>query len=254
MELLDNARGGYRFLTGIPAFSSGAVAMAGFEVVRVTLNRPLPYRLGFDAIDAHLAGAGRPRQALCAMELRSPKPFSFDGFDEFNDGYRSILSDWDILLPDHNPVARSNVAPVVAAPAEPSLYAFSYTAPSDAPSTSFVVAGAADVARQSLTERAIVRAGETSADAMAEKAAHVMALMATRLAALGAGWADVTGGNVYTAEVLQPYLADTVLAPMGATAIHGIHWHMARPPIEGLAFEMDVRGVTREVRLDTDGA
>ena len=188
------------------------------------------------------------------MELRSPKPFSFDGFDEFNDGYRSILSDWDILLPDHNPVARSNVAPVVAAPAEPSLYAFSYTAPSDAPSTSFVVAGAADVARQSLTERAIVRAGETSADAMAEKAAHVMALMATRLAALGAGWADVTGVNVYTAEVLQPYLADTVLAPMGATAIHGIHWHMARPPIEGLAFEMDVRGVTREVRLDTDGA
>ena len=84
---------------------------------------------------------------------------------------------------------------------------------------------------------------------MAEKAAHVMGIMAARLAGLGAGWADVTGVNVYTPEVLQPYLAETVLAPMGATAIHGVHWHMAHPPIEGLAYEMDVRGVTRELRL-----
>ena len=71
MELLDNARGGYRFLTGIPAFSSGAAAMPGFEVVRVTLNHPLPYRSGFDAIDARPA-VTRALQVLAEARREGP--------------------------------------------------------------------------------------------------------------------------------------------------------------------------------------
>jgi len=29
----------------------------------------------------------------------------------------------------------------------------------------------------------------------------------------------------------------------------GLTWHFARPPVVGLDFEMDVRGVTREILL-----
>jgi hypothetical protein len=36
---------------------------------------------------------------------------------------------------------------------------------------------------------------------------------------------------------------------MGPAAIHGIHWHLSHPPIAGLIYEMDLRGVRREMRL-----
>jgi hypothetical protein len=36
---------------------------------------------------------------------------------------------------------------------------------------------------------------------------------------------------------------------MGASAVHGLHWFYSRPPIVGLEFEMDLRGVRREERV-----
>src|SRR4029453_10037610 len=85
---VPNPAGQYRFLPGIEPFSAGAVAMAGHEVVHVPLQAVKPWRDGFALIDAHLRETGRPRAALCAIELRSPHPFSFGGFDEFNGAYR----------------------------------------------------------------------------------------------------------------------------------------------------------------------
>ena len=41
------------------------------------------------------------------MELRSPKPFSFAGFNQFNAGYIDVLKKWDILFDGMNPVART---------------------------------------------------------------------------------------------------------------------------------------------------
>ena len=35
----------------------------------------------------------------------------------------------------------------------------------------------------------------------------------------------------------------------GAAAIHGVHWYPSRPPIRGLDYEMDMRGVARELAL-----
>ena len=249
MQLKDNDRGGYRYLTGISAYSSGVVAMPGHEIVHATLAHPVPLAAGFDLVARHLDGLGRPRQALCAMELRSPKPFSFDGFADFNVGYADVLRDWDIHVGDDNPVARTNVAPEVAPPTEPSLYAFAYTVPGETPTPTFVVAGAGEVHRQSLDVQTIVREGETTPDAMAEKAAHVMGVMQARMEGLGADWRRVTATDVYTVHQLQPYLASVLLQPMGAAAAHGVRWHFTRPPIEGLDFEMDARGIAREIVL-----
>ena len=247
--LRDCASGGYRFLPGISAFSSGTVAAPGFEIVHATLARPVPWREGFARIDRHLREAGRPRAALCGIELRSPKPFTFDGFAEFNTGYRARLEEWGILVGADNPIPRTNVAPVAAAPAEPSLYAFAYTVPGATPAATFIVAGAGEMGDRGQGTAGIVRHGDTSPDGMREKARFVMGVMAERLRGLGADWARATAIDIYTAEPIHGFLVEDILHPVGATAIHGVRWFPSRPPVQGLEFEMDVRGIAREVVL-----
>lgn len=250
MQLLDHPLGNYRFFTGIAPYSAGVTAMPGYEIVRVTLHQSLPYRQGFDLIESHLTALGRPRQALCAIELRLPAPRSFTGFIDFNRDYRAILADWEILVGDENPVARTNIAPAFAPPSEPSLYAFSYTMPSATTSPTFIVAGAGDLNDQAnLSTAAVVRPGETSAHALAEKAATVMGVMEERLAGLQMTWAAVTAVTVYTVYPVRPLLLNGILRKIGPAAAHGVHWFYSHPPIADLAFEMDVRGIRQELRM-----
>lgn len=250
MELLTHPIGNYRFFTGIAPYSAGVVALPGYEIVRVTLHQPIPYRQGFALIEGHLAAVGRPRQALCAVELRLPAPRSFTGFIDFNRDYRAILADWSILVGDHNPVARTNIAPAFAPPSEPSMYAFSYTMPSTISMPTFIVAGAGDLNDQAnLTPAAVVRPGETSAHALQEKAAMVMSVMEERLAGLQMSWAEATAVTIYTVYPVRPLLVNGILRKIGPAAAHGVHWFYSHPPIADLAFEMDVRGIRQELRL-----
>ncbi len=161
MELINNPTGTYRYLTGGAFYASGVVAMPGYAIERATLHDPLAYQQGFEALEQHLLAQGRPRAALCAVELRSPTPWSFDGFAEFNRGYQRVLADRDLLVNGRNPLARTNVAPEVRPPAEPSLYAFSYKVPSREPKQplTFVVAGAAELMEEPPGPEAIVRPG-----------------------------------------------------------------------------------------------
>jgi hypothetical protein len=258
--LLDNLRGNYRFLTGIAPYSSGVVAIPGHEIIHVTLSRPIPCRRGFERIERFLDETGRSKHALCAVELRLPSPLSFDGFADFNGEYQQLLASWDMLLDGRNPVARTNIAPAQMPPAEPSLYAFAYTMPSadkeptnDGASPTFVVAGAGDLNDQAtLSPSAIIRPGETSAAALREKAAVVMQVMQTRLEGLGVDWSAETTVDIYTVHPLHPFLVDTVLDRIGEAANRGVNWHYARPPITGLAYEMDLRCVRREYTLSVD--
>ena len=250
MELLANPRGGYHFLSGIDPYSCGVVANPGHEVVHATLRTPLPWREGFERIDAHLAEVGRERQALCGIQLRSPAPFTMAGFIEFNVGYCDLVKSWDLYVGDLNPIARTNVAPADHPPEVPVLHAFSYTAPAagDAPTT-FVVAGAGELREAALDEDTIIRKGETGPDAMREKARHVAGIMASRLAGLGAGWDQVTTVDVYTVHLLEGLLEDAVLPTIGAATRHGLRWIRSNPPVLGLEFEMDMRGVHSEITL-----
>jgi hypothetical protein len=59
--------------------------------------------------------------------------------------------------------------------------------------------------------------------------------------------ADVTTVDLYTLHSPESFLARVILDPLGPAAIHGVHWHYSRPPITGLEFEMDMRGVRREL-------
>jgi hypothetical protein len=247
--LRDVSAGGYQFLPGISAFSSGVVATSGWEIVHATLAAPVPWRDGFARIDRHLREVGRSRAALCGIELRSPAPFSFGGFDEFNQGYRSLLAEWKILVGDDNPIPRTNVAPVAGAPREPSLFAFSYTVAGATPAPTFVVAGAGEMRERAQGPDGIVRHGDTSAGAMREKARFVMDTMQARLRALGGSWDRVMVIDVYTAQPIHDLVAQEIVPVAGPAAIHGIHWYPSRPPIQGLEYEMDLRGVRRELVL-----
>ncbi len=171
-----------------------------------------------------------------------------------------MLASWGILLDGRNPVARANIAPALMPPTEPSLYAFAYTMPSaDMESTNnslsptFVVAGAGDLTDQAtLSPSAIVRSGETSAAALREKASVVMQVIQTRLEGLGVDWSADTTVDIYTVHPIHPFLVDTVLDQIGEAANRGIHWHYARPPIAGLAYEMDLRCVRTAYTLSVD--
>ncbi len=259
MELMDHPEGHYRFLTGIAPYSSGVVAMPGYAIVHVTLRELRPYRQGFERIERYLAAQNRPRAALCAIELRSPAPFTFEGFAAFNHQYRQILEDWGLLVAGHNPIARTNVVPAIRPPAVPSLYGFSFTLPAaDAPTAAgpaptFVVAGAGELHSPELTPRSIVRLGETTPEAMQEKAHQVMQTMAARLAGLQVTWSDVTMVDVYTVHPLHTFLPTTLLDPLGPAALHGIRWTYSRPPVIDIEFEMDMRGIYQERTLDPIG-
>lgn len=252
MKLLDNAAGNYRFLTGIAPYSAGVVAMPGYEIVHVTVRQPVPWRIGFQRIEQFLKERKRPLAALCAIELRSPAPFSFTGFSQFNAGYRKQLAALGLLSNEHNPIARTNVAPAIDPPNEPCLDAFSFTAPTGNSHShpTFVVAGAGDLRDQAdLRAEAIVRPGETSVNALKEKASVVFEVMRERLFGLGCDWGDCTTMNVYTALPLHPVLTHVLTAEASTALSRGVVWHYSYPPIQGLCFEMDLRGNRQEIYL-----
>ena len=58
--------------------------------------------------------------------------------------------------------------------------------------------GAGELPEGILSHEAIVRVGDTSSEAMIQKASFVMELMETRLHGLGADWSRVTEVDIYT--------------------------------------------------------
>ena len=250
MPLINHSTGGYRFLPGIAPYSCGAVSSPGFEIVHATFQKPVAYRDGFERIAQHLKNNGRPKAALCGIELRSPRPYSFAGFAEFNAAYAAILESWGLFENGINPVPRTNVAPVVAPPTEPVLYGCSYTLPADKSlAPTFVVAGGGELPEGALAREAIVALGDTSPAGLTTKARFVMDLMANRLRGLGGNWPVVTAVDVYTIHSIDRILPEVILGQIGGAGIHGVHWHYSRPPIDDIEFEMDLRGVRTEIRL-----
>ena len=246
-NVIPFAPGGYRFIAHQFQYSGGVAAEPGFRIERARFTRLLPLAQGFDAIESHLARLGRPPSAFCACELRSPAQFTDAGFVAFNRHYVERLAAWGLFRDEVNPVARSNVCPEIDPPAAPAFYAFSYTVAGEGGAAGdFVCAGSGE-AREggaSYAER-IVRLGDQSPGGMRDKARFVLGAMEERMAALGFGWSDATATQVYTVYDVHPYLADEIVR-RGAIP-GGLTWHYARPPVQGLDFEMDVRGLAREL-------
>jgi len=235
--------GGFAFLQGVFPYSQGVVALPGFAIERARFAEPQPIAQGFGFIAAYLERLGRPRTAFCACELRSPKPFTFEGFADFNRGYVAVLEQWGLFRDGINPVARSNVAPVTDPPREPCFHAFSYTVErADSPAT-FVVAGSGEWPEGGKFPDDIVARGDTSEAGMRAKAALVLDTMERRMRGLGGfTWRNASAVQVYSG---YPLPIEDIVRRAGS----GLQWNYCRPPIEGLDFEMDVRGLSTELVL-----
>lgn len=245
--MIHHPIGDYSFVPGIAPYSCGVVSRPGFEIVHVTLKNMIDWRSGFDRIDAILKQEQRPRSALCAVSLRSPVPFTFDGFAAFNADYASVLKSWGVFVDGVNPIARTNIVPETRPPEVPSLFGFAFTRPcrTDAPPT-FVVAGAGELPEGILNRERIHRLGDLSSDGLVEKARFVMNLMSTRLSQLGTGWSAVTRTNVYTIHPMDRIVSEILEPQTDLASRHGLNWFYSRPPIEEIEYEMDVRGVRTE--------
>jgi len=245
----DFTPGNYRFIPGVFQYSGGAAASDGYEIQRVRFRTPVRLAEGFERIEQIITQAGRPLTAFCACELRSPAPFTEQGFRAFNEVYVVTLRKWGLFDGKVNPVARSNVCPEIAPPPEPSFHAFSFTVKSSGAASSFVISGSGEAREGGASYRErTVRLGEQSPDAMREKARYVLGEMERRLGLLGFGWADTTATQVYTVYDLFPFLADEIVRRGAAHA--GLTWHFNRPPVRELDFEMDCRGVAIERVVD----
>lgn len=252
LEVPVFAPGGYRYVKAVFQYSGGVAAEPGFEIERARFMQPLPLADAFAAVEAHLKALGRPSTAFAQCELRSPAPFTDQGFFDFNKVYVGTLARWGIYKEGHplmNPVARTNVCPMYDKPAAPSMFAFSYTVPApDAKRATFITAGGGDAreAGPSYRER-IVRLGDTSPEGLREKAVFVITEMERRMRLLGFGWQDAVTTQVYSVQNIG-HLVGELLAARGAAA-GGIVWNYARPPVVDLEYEMDVRGAAREIIL-----
>ena len=243
--VVDFPAGGFRFIPAVFQYSGGAAAQPGHEIRRVQFRAPVPLAEGFQRIEQLIRASGRPLTAFCACELRSPAPFTEQGFRAFNEIYVVTLEKWGLFDGKTNPVARSNVCPAIDPPAEPSFHAFSFTVAAASAMPTFVIAGSAEAmeGHASYRERT-VRYGETSQDAMREKARYVLGEMERRLGLFGFGWADTTATQAYTVHDIHSFFADEIVC-RGA-ARFGLTWHFNRPPVRDLEFEMDCRAVASE--------
>lgn len=240
------APGGYRYVPGVFQYSAGVIAAPGFDLVRVRFREDLPLPIGFARIEAYLAKEGRPLASFCACELRSPAPFDEAGFRAFNRLYVDTLQRWGISDGATNPVARTNVCPLVDPPDEPSIHAFTFTVEHAAEQPGFVVAGSGETVEGKANYRDhTVRLGDISPEGMREKARFVLGEMERRLSCLGASWKETSAVQAYTIHDLHPFLADEIVGRGAARS--GLTWHYTRPPVVDLEFEMDCRGVAREM-------
>jgi hypothetical protein len=248
-DVLEFRPGGYRFIKAVFQYSGGVAAMPGYRIRRVRFARPLPLASGFARIEQILQTAGRPLTAFCQCELRSPAPFTEQSFCAFNESYVDTLKRWAIFDGTTNPVARSNVCPAADPPPEPSFFAFSYTEAAADTASGFVISGSAEAPEGRANYRDhIVRLGDTSAAGLCEKARFVLGEMERRMGALGFTWRDTTATQVYTICDLHPFLADEIVKRDAAHS--GLTWHYCRPPVIGLDYEMDCRGLLFEQVID----
>lgn len=245
MSTKDFTAGGYRYVPGVFQYSAGVAALPGHVIERVRFADPVPLKEGFARIAEIIGAAGSPLTSFCACELRSPAPFTEEGFKAFNAIYAGTLQEWGLFAQGDNPVARSNVCPEINPPATPSFHAFSYVRAQEGGAPSFVVAGSGEApeGKDSYGGHAIAP-GDTSPEGLRQKALWVLGEMERRMGAMGFGWADTTAVQAYTVHDLHPFLGAEIVK-RGA-ARHGLTWHFNRPPLVSLDYEMDCRGVAHE--------
>lgn len=249
-NILIASQGNYHYVKGGFQYSAAVKADEGYQIVRVQFNNLIPLAVGFERIRQHLLSQGRPMSALCACELRSPKPMVEADFINFNREYVKPLHAWGVAKDEINPVARCNLVPVNQAPEAPSFYAFSYTMPIEGKlqSHDFVTSGAAECFDRPNYKESIVRLGDTTADAMVEKLRFAVADLDARFNIMQSSWEQASSVNLYTAHPFNMDMVDIFNHKQANKT--GVCWHQVRPPVKDLEIEIDAKRVSQQLFID----
>ena len=94
-----------------------------------------------------------------------------------------------------------------------------------------------------------MKGAESDIDALEEKVGVVMGVMQDRLSGLGVDWDEVSKIDVYSTIPLKSILVNSILKKVGPAGLHGLNWYYSNPPIQGLIYEMDMRGIRKEFIL-----
>jgi hypothetical protein len=246
--LLANPTGGYRILPGGAAYCTGIIPDDGFEVVRVQLDPWLPLNEGYEFIEQYLAGAGRPIQAFCGIEMRLPAPLSRETWSAFNDPYLAWLRRWGLTYGDLSGVCRSNIAVAVDPPASASVCAFSYVRPAAAPGApTFCLSGTADIDPQGN----VIADGDTRPAAMHERARYTIDVIGTSLAQLGLAWRDAKQVAIFHVHDIPELWGLALLGSVGDPLRNVVLVYRARPPIAGGEVELEARGARENIIVAT---
>lgn len=235
MAVIHFQPGNYQFLAapGRP-FSSGVIADEGMTLVRATFRRPRALEEGLTAAQRHVESRSRPVTAIAAFELRSPGQFTQEGFDAFNARYVERLSAVGLTAEPNQPTARTNVAPAVAGVAEPSVYAFTYTAPEPDAGPAFRMSGSPEIRRTGPDD---------------DKIRSIIETLSERMAELGVSWEMSTAINLYSSELPLAGMEEELARSFGEASLHGVTWYPSLPPVQNLRFELDARRVSQELVL-----
>ena len=223
---------GFRFLPVDGPFSAGVRAEPGFDIVRVHVPYHTPLTRGFEIVEQAIRRSHRPMNALCAMELRVPKPFNRPEWTEFNNGYVAQWKRWDATVDGHIPGARTNVAPELEPPHEPCLHAFCYTVPAEGGGNDFVISGAPEP--------------EGTPGGLPAYWAAIADELESRMSALGVTWDDATETQFYATRADHEMFESQDLPHFAELIRPGLRWFFSRPPVESLKIEVDVRRLTQE--------
>jgi len=220
---------------------------------RVAFQTPFPWRTGFAAIERYLTEQNVPLLGFCACELRSPAPVHGRPDLSHSTGiYCDTLATVAAFMTgDDNPVARSNVCPVIDEPAERIIL------------RPFPSRGRRQGASGSLCDRR--QRGKPTTAMLPYRDRHSRSLRrhgsrkrwrekgVFRSGTHGTAYGDF--GSILAPDNSVPglYCLSTStrffrmrLSRRGAAARHGLTWHLARPPVQGLEYEMDCRSVPVE--------
>ena len=231
MQLVRSG-GGFQFVPVDGPYSAGVVAEPGHAIVRVRAPRHTALADGFRLVEKTLAAAGRPRTALCAMELRVPRPLTRAGFDDFNRPYIAEMERLGAVVEGRVAAARTNVAPELDPPSEPTVHAFCFAIPSSVTQRTFVVSGVPE------------RLGTGGGPAAWWN--DIVATLEERMAALGVGWDDATETQLYAPRRDHAVFAAAALDRLAELSRSGIRWFHSSPPIDDLRMEIDVRALAED--------
>jgi len=235
--------GSFRFLPAISAYSAGFACSDGYEVTALRLLDCPTLAIGFEKIDEEIKRRGLAPAALAGLQLRSPGAFGFEEFAQFNNEYCQLLIERNLIIDGVNPVSRTNVIPIHAGPAVPTIAVAFLVGPTRGHGGSdFVVAGAGEI-NGDLGPENIVARGDLSQNGFSLKVDCVLDIMLERLHALGASGDSPTTVNVYTAhEILG--LPGMIEMKLPSISINGYATWLTRPPVKEIEFEMDCASFT----------